>query len=207
MINTVETALVLVDFQNILPRKTLEGIAFPYQAHVDRQIFILDTLTTLPKRDEPIFVFAHLIVPHPPFVFQADGRMQMNADYYRESGVPVNDEIYKSGYVDQIQFVNEEILEVVERILKESSEEPIIILQADHGDGLTFSPAILNAYYLPGSGSERLYPSISPVNTFRLILSEYFGADLKMIEDISRVSTYEKPYDFVIYEDPNPICD
>ena len=43
--------------------------------------------------------------------------------------------------------------------------------------------AILNAYYLPGDGSKKLYPSISPVNTFRVVFSHYFGADLDLLPD------------------------
>ena len=43
--------------------------------------------------------------------------------------------------------------------------------------------AILNAYYLPGVGNEALYDEISPVNTFRVILNEYFSANLELLPD------------------------
>ena len=43
--------------------------------------------------------------------------------------------------------------------------------------------AILNAYYLPGPGREQLYPSISPVNSFRLLFNAYFGTKLPMLPD------------------------
>ena len=57
---------------------------------------------------------------------------------------------------------------------------------------------ILNTYYLPGLGNEDLYPSISPVNTFRFIFNRYFGLDYELLEDRSFCSNQkESPYDFV----------
>ena len=47
---------------------------------------------------------------------------------------------------------------------------------------------ILNAYYLPGDLRTRPYPSITPVNTFRLILNDYFGAELPLLPDRTYVS-------------------
>jgi hypothetical protein len=45
--------------------------------------------------------------------------------------------------------------------------------------------AILNAYYLPGEGAAALYPSISPVNTFRAIFDGWFGGEFDLLEDVS----------------------
>jgi hypothetical protein len=56
--------------------------------------------------------------------------------------------------------------------------------------------AILNAYYLPGVDSDLIYPSISPVNTFRLILNTYFGADLPLLPDESYLSAHSDLLDF-----------
>jgi len=45
---------------------------------------------------------------------------------------------------------------------------------------------ILNAYALPGvDPAQALYPSISPVNSFRVVLNRYFGTDLPLLEDRS----------------------
>jgi len=44
---------------------------------------------------------------------------------------------------------------------------------------------IFNAYYLPGGGKELLYGTITPVNTFRLILDHYFGTNLGLLDDSS----------------------
>jgi hypothetical protein len=42
---------------------------------------------------------------------------------------------------------------------------------------------ILNAYYLPGITDSHLYESITPVNSFRLVLDHYFGAGLGLLPD------------------------
>ncbi len=54
---------------------------------------------------------------------------------------------------------------------------------------------ILNAYYIPNEAASSLYPSITPVNSFRLIFDSYFGTDLGLLEDRNYLATYEMPYD------------
>ncbi len=55
---------------------------------------------------------------------------------------------------------------------------------------------ILNAYHLPGGGGGALYPEITPVNTFRVILNAYLGDSSPLLEDRSFYSTWPHPYDF-----------
>jgi hypothetical protein len=43
--------------------------------------------------------------------------------------------------------------------------------------------SILNAYYLPNGESQFLYPAISPVNSFRIVLNAYFGLNLDLLPD------------------------
>ena len=42
---------------------------------------------------------------------------------------------------------------------------------------------ILNAIYLPDRENNLLYNSMSPVNTFRIILNQYYGANYNLFED------------------------
>ncbi len=42
---------------------------------------------------------------------------------------------------------------------------------------------ILNAYYLPGVDKDILYPSITPVNSFRLIFNLYFDTNFELLPD------------------------
>ena len=63
----------------------------------------------------------------------------------------------------------------------------------DHREALSS----LAALYLPEGGDAELYPGISPVNFFRVVLSHYFGADLPRLEDRSYYSSHRLPYRFI----------
>jgi hypothetical protein len=162
----------------------------------------------------PKFVFAHMLIPHPPYLFTANG------DPVMESTLDMHGSVWKlkSPYIEQLKFTNAKVEKLVDDILRNSSIAPIIILQADHGSASSFNymlknrrwrwrmPAtdtmlrermtIFNAYYLPGDAQELLYDSISPVNTFRVIFNHYFRCDYKLLSDRCYFSSYLAPYKF-----------
>ncbi len=120
-------------------------------------------------------------------------------------------EWYDEYYGSQVTYLNTLLLDVVRRILAQSSCPPIIVIQGDHGPGsirnwdapardeLLERLAIFDAVYLPQSGvrlrpSAELYDSISPVNTFRIILSRYFDTTMALLPDRSYFSSGSRPY-------------
>jgi hypothetical protein len=117
-------------------------------------------------------------------------------------------EKYLEGYRAQTAFIARQVQQTIQQILAQMRRPTIIVIQADHGPGSRLDwadPAktdfrerfsILNAYYFPDQGYADLYPEISPVNTFRVILKNYFGIALPLLEDRSYFSTLDKPYDF-----------
>jgi hypothetical protein len=157
--------------------------------HRSRVLSLLEHLKRLPTEEGDLFVFAHFVIPHPPYRFGPNGEWL--------EGRP--DDL-KTGYVNQVIFINREILQVIDTILAKSATPPIIILQGDHGPPPQLAPSsaqklpILNAYYLPSVDVDQaLYPSVSPVNTFRVILNSYFEQDLPLLEDISYYAPNESP--------------
>jgi hypothetical protein len=56
--------------------------------------------------------------------------------------------------------------------------------------------SILNAYYFPKQAYQNLYPEITPVNSFRVILNQFFGSNLPLLDDFSYFGTQEKRYEF-----------
>ena len=111
-------------------------------------------------------------------------------------------------YTNQATYINSLTLKMVKKILAESDTPPIIIIQGDHGPGayLDWTSkansnmkdrfSILNAYYLGGQKSDILYPSISPVNTFRVVLNEFFGTHLEILPDKSYFSLWLTQFRF-----------
>ena len=76
----------------------------------------------------PNFVFAHLVIPHHPFVFGANGE-ELNSI---EASVPPFEE-YKVKYPVQVTYINKRMEAIIDIILSSSSRPPIIIIQGDHG--------------------------------------------------------------------------
>jgi hypothetical protein len=160
-----------------------------------RTLFALDQLEkTVPDIHSPKFVFAHLVIPHHPFVFGPNGE-ELNSI---EAGVPKFDE-YKVKYPDQVTYINKRILALVDLILKTSPKPPIIMIQGDHGpapfDVIPRRMKNLSTYYFPDN-TRGLYPTITPVNTFRVIFNKYFGQHFPMLEDRSLYSAYDVPYNY-----------
>jgi hypothetical protein len=186
-------ALALVDAAAKLPRFFEAGINAPERARYQQVRYTLDELAQVPTSfPGPKFVFAHIVAPHGPLVFSSDGSLV----YYPE---PVNGADYTRGYRDEVVYLNQRMIAILDRILADSPTPPIIIVQADHGHDLA-SPddrmKILNAYYLPGDGKSLLYPTITPVNSFRVIFDRYFGGNFDLLKDRSFFSYYQAPFDF-----------
>ncbi len=193
-----------------------------YTAHRARVRYAFDQLGDVAGTvSGPKFVFAHILAPHPPFVFDRAGQaIAPDRPYFLGDGdgyLGTRDE-YLVGYVEELIYVNTLVVRTVEAILAQSDTPPVIILQADHGPGAfsDFSAldktclyerfAILNAYYLP-AGEEALYEAITPVNSFRVFLNTYFGANLPLLEDRKYFSTWNRPYDFVnVTDQPFEVC-
>ena len=163
----------------------------------DRDMTVFNSMKDVAKMQGSKFVYVHLILPHPPFVFGPDGKYTNPADFWNEKKLyPANK--FGKGYTNQVAFLNGKLLETIDTILSESKSPPIIILQGDHGPWLQPNPQhffILNAYYLPGHEKE-LYPTISPVNSFRLVFDDYFGGKYDMLKDITYFSPVPKLYKF-----------
>jgi hypothetical protein len=168
------------------------------------QLDVLDDLADQPARR---FVFGHVLLPHPPYVFAADGSFDDH-----DAG-PVN----PAAHNPQITYLHERMTGLIDRLLaRPEAERPIIILQGDEGpfpvgyaadeDNFDWSTAsdadiqikfgILNAWYVPDDPPLELPPTISSVNTFRLLFNRQFGADLPLLDDRSYVSkSRTRPYD------------
>ncbi len=165
-----------------------------YRSHHEYEFEVLREIGDLPG---PKYVFAHVLLPHEPYVFDSDGTAMTEEEVAGMSE--------REAYRRQLEFLNDQILEVVDEILASSERSPIMLIQADEGpfppryrlntlgfDWRQATPSeleeksgILNTYRLPGVSPEEagLYPSITPVNSFRVVFNAYFGTDLPLLPD------------------------
>ncbi len=182
-----------------------------YQAHRERVLYTLDRLDDPAVMEGNYLVFAHILTPHPPFVFGPNGEELFPDGAYQIAdgdNYPGDPEGYLEGYRNQVEFISAQITQAIDRILEKSQTPPIIILQADHGPGSQLvweSPeesnlqerfGILNAYYFPDGDYSALYPAISPVNTFRVVLNQYFGGAYDLLPDEHYFAPWMRPYEF-----------
>ncbi|MGH2455999.1 MAG: hypothetical protein ACRDHD_07060 [Candidatus Limnocylindria bacterium] len=166
------------------------------------------------------YVFAHLLLPHPPYLFNADGSWATPEQ--ARARTP------HQNYVQQLEFANARILRLLDILLDGPRETwPIIVIQADEGPfperyernefafrWLEATPAellqkfsILNAILLPDATPEAagLHPRITSVNTFRVVLNAEFGADLPLLPDRNWVFPHQRDlYDLTDVTDRVP---
>lgn len=139
--------------------------------------YVFSSLEKFPEKDGPFFVYAHINAPHGPIVFDRNGNFRFTP----------NADDKASLYVDTVIYLNSRVLELVDTLIKKSEVPPIIIIQGDHGAHKLSSGVdrnkILNAYYFPQEMKDKLYSTITPVNTFRLILRDLFHQNIDLLPD------------------------
>lgn len=201
-----DQGLIGDDFLRLLIETTLlEPFFRAYNTESQRerilcQLAALPGVARRPGIRRPVFVFAHILCPHYPYVFGRDGR-----PVSAEKGRPVT---RKNLYVNQLVFLNKRVMGMLDALLAKQGPPPLVILQGDHGpmdhpeekttaETLRVRTRILNAYLLPGGGATRLYDAITPVNTFRVILNRYFGTTYPLLADRT---FYADPNDKSLYD-------
>ena len=177
---------------------------------------MFEELQNSPSISGPKFVLAHLLSPHPPFIFNSKGESVTPG----ETGLDLAVWLPKNSYIEQVRFINSQMKKTIKSIKEKSTRPLVIIIQGDHGPTSMDewddpSPAflkeragILNAYYFSDQienlnndltinyESTNPYSTISPVNSFRIVFNRYFSANLPILADRSFYSNIPTPYDF-----------
>jgi uncharacterized SAM-binding protein YcdF (DUF218 family) len=208
---TTSAGMFIYEVSPHLPAPVQKFLALEtaYIVHRNRILYTLSRLERLGGLPGPKFVFVHILSPHNPFVFGPNGE-----HLERETPFTLNDdrevillEEYVQGYRDQVNYLNQRMLAVIDSILAQSAQPPVILIQGDHGvprlEG--YQNAILSAYLLPGKEGA-LYASISPVNSFRVVFNEYFGGGLELLADEACIYAEDSVFACAPVEDPNPAC-
>ena len=197
---TTEFGAVLADttllraLDGVVPGGT--GLEELIVGQTEFQLRVLHQLAEAPGRN---FVFAHMLIPHPPYSFNADGSRVTPEQRETRS----TDE----QYLEQLEFTNAVMLELVDRLQTGPLEGwPIIILAADEGP---FPPAyqrdeegyrwldappedllrkfsVLCAISVPGVDRAGLEAAgfsddMTLVNLFRVVFNATFDAELPLL--------------------------
>jgi hypothetical protein len=131
------------------------------------------------KQEQPRFVYAHFLMPHPPYLYDSAGRI------FKTDSLDS-----KSRYIEYLKYTNSKLRMAVAFILQRSVRPPIIVLMSDHGyrndsakemDPLRFLNII--SIYTPDGRYEGYYKGMSNVNMFRSLLNQRFGQKLPPLKD------------------------
>lgn len=177
-------------------------------------ITVFQKLPDIPYLAGKKFVLAHITSPHPPYIFTRTGEPVTG-----EASATGDEGVEKRGYyLDQLIYVSNQIIPVLQKIISNSKTPPIIILQSDHGpasvfgkrddwkknyspEGLGERAGILYAVYFPDQDYRQLYQTITPVNTFRILFNKYFNLHLPLLPDKTYYNSYTAIYGFTSIAD------
>lgn len=103
-----------------------------------------------------------------------------------------------SYYLDQAYFISQSIKKIIEKIIISSIHPPIIVIISDHGkfpigvsgkgkktlplNELSWRLSNFIALYLPSESIE-LPEIVTPINVLRLLLRNYFGYNIPLLEN------------------------
>jgi hypothetical protein len=131
------------------------------------------------------FNFIHIVAPHPPYVFDRNGKKIISINKSVNNWEP------KERYVDQLVYISKVIKEKVLKI-KKTDKNSIIILQSDHGPYISLKnkeevfesrALILNAVYGSEKLKEKFMQSRTSVNTFIHVINSIFESKLPLQRD------------------------
>lgn len=176
---------------------------------------VLDVYSKLPqiaKLGNKKFVFTHIISPHPPFIFDKNGKVGVYGKYDPTSHGNFN--WNPKLYIEQMKFINTRTICALKGIIKNDKKEKIIIIQGDHGtrtltetnilnenqNWIQEEYGILNAIYISNNDKSKKYIydnwKHSSVNTFRIIFDKYFGYNYPLLENNKYYAKFKEPYFF-----------
>ncbi|MEO5800459.1 MAG: hypothetical protein ABIZ70_16140 [Gemmatimonadales bacterium] len=173
----------------------------------------LASLATLSDSVGPIVAFLHYLGSHEPFVFNRDCSSREPWWPRAENGADSLET--RRAYAAQIECASHMVLATVTEIITKAKVPPIIVLQADHGNGSirideTYGRTVTEgdaaqwqlhdrlepfaAYRFPHAAT-LVYDSLTPVNVLPMIFNSVLGTAIPYSADRSWWSTWQRPLD------------
>ncbi len=177
-----------------------------FNNHINLERFILSTLLDMAKDPALKFVFAHILIPHWPYVFLPDGSIRSDPTYYSNEDLPLP--LRDPVYLDSVQIINTQMLTIPKKIIDDSPTPPVIVIMGDYGLSDDNRTQLFAAIYLHEREESTLYYSITPVNYFHIVLNSIFNTNLTLLPDVSYRNVVPKgsPTDYRPFPETSPEC-
>jgi hypothetical protein len=156
---------------------------------------IVDSLNTLlnycPDSNYKIFVYAHILMPHGPYL-----PLEINTIQTKRHLFAIVDD---QAFLSYVRYTDSTILHVLhmglDSLTPEHRSKTLVILQADHGPRyiqnggkdlrMNTSFGILNVVLWPAKSKAGFYNGMSSVNTFRILFRDLWGINIGTLKDSS----------------------
>ena len=185
------TELRLATLRSSLLRYAHAGERAPIsmEQHITRSF---ERLHEIPAVPAPTFTFAHVLLPHVPYLLDEKCRpLAHGISDDSEADTPEQ----RADYIGQVRCVDRLVLDLVTALLRESSTPPVILVVGDHGSrfadiGFYGHPerastafirerfGAFGAFYVPAGGDSVFHEPVTLVNVLGNVLRYYFNADL-----------------------------
>jgi hypothetical protein len=154
---------------------------------------------------QPVFVLAHVLVPHDPIAMDAAGRC-LDKPLIYTGRKAANWDKFKAGYIEYLKYFNAAVIEIIDEQLRRrgrTGRQLLFVIQADEGpfprsmreashqyDHSRFSrreikmkTGIINALRLPASPKQEVPKLTTPVNNWRVIFNALTGSKMSLLPD------------------------
>jgi hypothetical protein len=184
--------------------------------HRERILDIFEALDHFQPPNQPVYVFAHVLSPHPPMVFARDGQALRPPGGFNfgggihYSGTP---EDFTRRFEAQAQYIVTRALQAVDHVIAMSAErgrDAVVVVHGDHNtrfegnefapkssDGDDVLPILLAIRWAPARTNANLSGVRSLVNVYREVFRRYMGSRMPLLADRGFVAPFATPYRFI----------
>jgi len=153
------------------------------------------------RSKKPVFVFAHLTLPHPPITMSAAGECIPHVSYAASKETKWTD--HRDAFKGYVEFANRTFLEIFDaNVNADTDRDMMFAIQADEGpypqslqrnddqdmhlmaaEKIRTKFGIINAIYWDKDKYGSPYLTQTPVNNWRIIFSEITGVTIPLINE------------------------
>jgi hypothetical protein len=164
----------------------------------------------------------HVLAPHPPFVFDADGGPvpPNGRTFTLLDGSKLVEQIgkdkYRTSYIAQLKAINAKVLSTIETIDTKPHRETITVIIGDHGPRMNLDwgsakgtdmdevKGTLMAVRIPARYKNTIgdIDKCSPLTLLHRIATKVYGAQIPPVDDFSYYSSLNEPFTFIPMANP-----
>ena len=142
------------------------------------------------NKSNGLFIYAHFMMPHPPYLLNASGDCNPFSIHYPNSNLEAN----KDRYIESLKFFNIQILNIFDAML-ETNKNFIFVIQSDEGpypcqyldpcnDNWDLKTSNINAFYASNKLKIDENDLKTPINNFNYIYKYLLDIDAETLEHV-----------------------